>query len=435
MSDFERHFEQHFFEVDDFFDLEDEWKQQLNRELDAAKSDPERDFFYQYPPEKPKMAIGEYVASQGFNVPIIGSQEEWEEAFDSDLAMIRSESSDDYAGMSGIMSSKVLGKYDRHRPDDSDPERFRNRFWGLVREGLRSGELSPDEYMKLFVWGETAIHTQEQASRARVPLSLSYGTSTSLWRYVPGTNIRMFRDPNVEQKYFLGVTPDEGFVAGYEVEGDSLSSTIDQERASSPIDVAKLVDFYERIRALPLFDTTQAPLLEIQQDENGELHFLQYFRTGHKVELTEPFDLPEGENVIRATDVRGVTSPDGERMRLYISPNFYTTRMDKQGFYFDMLYHQGLLEQYLCSVGRVAVHEVYISMKDNHFNSSPVFRPQVGMGLMDLKGGVDQARMLVNVTRDRFHEHDTNAYINTVVTSNGREATIESDWELHEEAN
>jgi hypothetical protein len=108
--------------------------------------------------------------------------------------------------------------------------------------------------------------------------------------------------------------------------------------------------------------------------------------------------------------------------------------MENQGYYFDMLFHDGLLEQYLCSVGRVAVHECYISLKDNHFESSPVFRPQVGIGLAEVKSGVEQADYLEGVSRERFRKYDTNAYINALVTSNGREATIESDWEVHEEA-
>lgn len=428
MRDFERHFENFFY--DDYAEIENSWKHQLQEELAKAESNPEFDFFHEYTPAKPKLAVGEYVASQGFNVPLINSQEEWEQAFDEELAMIRSERYDDYAGMSGIISSKKLTAYNRLRAAGTNPDNFNNRFWDLVNEGLRSGELRPDDYMNMFVWREYVVRLQQTTSLARVPLSLAYGITTSRWRYVPGTNIRMFRDPNVEQKYYLGVTPDKGYVLGYQVEGEELQATIEQERADRLIVVTDLVDFYEQIRSLPLFDTTQAPLLEIQQANDGQLHFLQYFRTGHKVDYTEPFDLPEGETVIRASDVRGITSPKGEKMRLYISPSFYTPDMDQQGFYFEMIYHPEILKQYLCSVGKVAIHEVYISLKDNHFDSSPLIRPQVGMGLWDAESK-DRVQYLKQVSRSRFHEHDSNAYINSVITSNGREATIQSDWELH----
>lgn len=51
---------------------------------------------------------------------LISSRNEWEDAFDNDVAMIRSEHPDDYAGMSGIMSSKVLDEYNRLRPTDDN---------------------------------------------------------------------------------------------------------------------------------------------------------------------------------------------------------------------------------------------------------------------------------------------------------------------------
>ena len=45
------------------------------------------------------------------------------------------------------------------------------------------------------------------------------------------------------------------------------------------------VQVFDEERALPRFDNHQTPLLELQLDKEGDLHFLQYLKTGHRLEV------------------------------------------------------------------------------------------------------------------------------------------------------
>jgi hypothetical protein len=85
-------------------------------------------------------------------------------------------------------------------------------------------------------------------------------------------------------------------------------------------------------------------------------------------------------------------------------------------------------------VGSVIVHGVYVSFKDNHFNSAPLYRPEVAMGLTGSQG-IENAkglRDLVRIAQPWAYDKSTkrrHVYVDAHVTANGRQATIESNWE------
>src|SRR4051812_23607423 len=65
-----------------------EWNDQNARQQHEAVAkglaldNPNLDFFIKYTPRQPKLEIGAYVLSHGFNVPLIRSPEEWRTALE-----------------------------------------------------------------------------------------------------------------------------------------------------------------------------------------------------------------------------------------------------------------------------------------------------------------------------------------------------------------
>lgn len=410
-------------------------------ELDAAvHRDPERDYFSEARPLKPKRAVGEYVAAHGFSVPLIHDHAEWTTAVDANQAMIRSERRQDYEGFSGLLASQIIGPDARLSPLlFSSSADFNEALGGLLVTGLRSGQLSAADYMRHFVWPIYEENLSQQLSELRIG-NIDFGyADVSLWRYVEGTNIRVFRDPTVEGRYHFGITPDEGYVLGYQFDQVDHDKIIDQESSSQPIQVRQVIDYYEAIRTLPRFDQRQAPLMELKLDNGGQLHFLQYLKTGQLIKPVDEFSLPAGNNLIRSDDVRGATNPSGEQIKIYIDPERVTKEMKNQAFFIEGNHFAGFREQYFSMIGRMIIHKEYISMKNNHFDSAPLYRPAVAIGLWSAGSGSEN--------RTKFSElqaiahgrtvYDRGiygaAYIDARITANGRQATIETDWQLKTE--
>lgn len=112
------------------FEYDLNWEGELNSKLHAhgltldevtqrAHSEPTFDVFaLAMPTDRSKHDIGRYVLSQGFDVPLIDSMAQWQQAIRSGEAMLRSDAARDYAGMCGLLASKVI----RLQPDVSIPE-------------------------------------------------------------------------------------------------------------------------------------------------------------------------------------------------------------------------------------------------------------------------------------------------------------------------
>lgn len=426
---------------DEFFDPELAWEREEEARRKAADAEAESnstfDYFERYRSYQPKREIGEYVAERGFKVPLIGNLEEWQQAVDDGTAMIRSEMSQDYDGFSGLLSSAVLTKEHRRLlPLGEISDDLRVQMEELVLDGLRNGDLSPAEYMRLFEWPANRDFIDGDANSIGVPSPLDSFPTASEWQYVSGTNLRVFRDPVVDGRYHMGTKPRSGYEMGWQVDQKQHGESLSYERMEREIPLRQVIEFYEEIRALPRFDNEQAPLIEAQFDNEGELHFLQYLKTGQRLRPTEAFEIPTPGGAVRARNVRGATAPEGKELRIYLAPDKITKHMRDQGFFFDIFRPNPFAQQCMSMVGSVVIHEAYVSLKGNHFETSPMYRPEVAMGLIGCEG-VENARKLreLMVLAHGRHINDRpqrgHAYIDAKITSNGREAAIESDWEPH----
>lgn len=440
-------------EFDDGWIEYDDDNDYLSREKIEAdqrsSSDPTFDYYDAHRPQQPKFEIGQYVADQGFSVPLISDQAEWEKAFDDGTAMFRSEMPQDYDGLSGLLPSERLSRSYAHEWAKANGEFVRDLGQVVIR-GLRSGELSPSDYMEMFRgqylnWPHIeAAHTKSAAYFGALDQLNMYNTSVSKWRYVEGTNVSVFADPHVEGRYHFGVlpfypeNPDRyRSIGGYQFDAGEYDTPQQFRKHDVPFVARPFVEFYEQIRNLPRFDNTQCPVLELQQDPDGNIYFLQYLKTGQKQQLTEAFDLPSSDETLRTLNVRGVTSPNGNNMRMFMAPNLLTKGMEGEAIFCGLIRPRGIEVQFASRAAAFILHEAYISFQDNHFDASPLYRPPLAAGLSDCYHSPEPVLQKVGEIVDEAlftkvspFSREVVPYIDIKVTSNGHEAAIESDWDV-----
>lgn len=431
-----------------------------------AISNPEFDYFKEAQILEPKLEIGRYVLDQGFKVPLIEDLDDWKQAFDDNQAMIRSELEQDYDGLSGLLSSLRILKDQWSPVSTSNLQTLRNnlnqdfnqdnqpyydQLKTLVLEGLRSGHLHSLDFMHEYQgyqnWSAQLYHLAELASSCSYRLNLDlFDCSTSLWRYIEGTNVRIFGDPNVEGRYHFGVLPSFEIdnmpaVGGYLVDRDQYDEPQYFRKHSQGFIARPYIELYEQIRHLALFDTTQAPVMEIVKDANDDLHFLQYLKTNLAYFPTEPFNLSNDQETLYLNNVRGATAQAGQSMKLFISPQHLKEGMRHQAIFYDATYYNKLAIQ-IASVyfADLVLQEAYISFQNNHFESSPLYRPSLAAGLDGASDKTDpkllqHLQTIFNQERQRYWDEVAQksvGYFDIVATANGREMAIESDWQLQE---
>ena len=427
----------------------------LPADSDKQKSteyEPVFDYFKENPPRKPKEVIGEYVASCGFNVPLV-DYDDFKKTLEEGVLMFRSELEQDYDGFSEVLSSarlyrdNMIFELTNNRGYYTGIEFYEN-FVDLTLRSLASGELDPIEYMDRlraqYSWEHSSILEQAEKYGYENYFHINR-PEVSFWRFIEGTNIRIFGDPNVEGRYHLGVEstqspylettpyPGPGY---YQINaGEYDQPKWFRKHDRQPFIARSCIDFYEKIKELPKFDTTQSPVMELQIDEEENLHFLQYLKTNLPIEYVEAFDLPKLKNALRTRNVRGITSQTGKEMRLFFNPSFFVEGMEGEAIFHDPLSRFSTNDYYLQFASRLAgfiLHSTYISFQDNHFDSAALYRPELAAGCSDLEGTHEDVFKRLNeiVDSTRAYGGQIVNYLDIRVISNGREAVIESDWVL-----
>lgn len=462
-------------------------KQQYSELRQRALEDPTFDLFEHFMPTgKPKHDIGRYVMRHNVRVPLISSMEDWQSAMVEGVAMLRSELPQDYDGYSGLLSSLEVGTEVRY---PIGPDGYEDRPWDGQRrvegpvyqrptvhygwrgesrklssekakqhdlfmvEGLLDGSIDPAYVLEVTDWSaDMAILAESAASwRYAMPLgwqSLHLDASASRWRYVPGKNLKVMRDPVVEGKYYVGVTNthhdiwllqegrDSPDMAAYHNKADHFPAYhggFNEAARLQPeytLPTKAIIDTYEKVRTLPYFDHSQVPLMELQYGQDGQVYFLQYLKTGRTLNDPGAFPLPSGENVVTIHDVSGATEATGEKVRVYLDPPVFTRSMENQAFFMRDCLASGMHVQAAAMMAKVCIQDYWLSFKDNHLSSAPLVRPQVAIGLLDEVGEGSEKFAEVAGSRFNFRRIDDVKYIDAIVTSNGRAATIESNWDV-----
>jgi hypothetical protein len=443
------------------------WDKEQHLRASAASLDhPHIDYFDHFlPTNRPKHDIGRYVMSKGIPVPLVNSLQEWQHAILTGNAMLRSEHAQDYTGYSGLFRSVVLEKYGAgndtwsqftnegifsefhphtYTTGSGSPD-FVNELKRMFAKGLWEGSVDPAAYLRL-VQGNGP--TDYRSSRFGIPsLNISNNEiDASRWRYVEGVNIRIMRDPVIEGKYYIGGRDPHHH---WEVTGGRNSPdlcALDKMDYRLGGDVTpeytlptnQIVDLYEQVRMLPYFDIRQAPLMEMQYGDDGVLYFLQYLKTGNVLHEASDYTLPINDQTVTVHNVKGSTDQEGRKVKIYLDPQHYARRMEAQAIFAgEDLSRNAVALQHLCMMGTIAICNTHLSFKDNHFSSSPLTRSQVALGLHD---GVGEAKRIfdrlsakIDVKKIMGQGAIKNYYLQALIRSNGRKATIESDWQIREE--
>lgn len=459
------------------------WSLEQNQAIaDQAVADPTFDYFDALPAhvfDRPKYQIGRYALKNGVSVPLLRTQAEWERTFQSGRAFLRSERHEDYTGPSGIDKSIFLspsylypstaavppellernyegyslsrGRWTNivgperqliHGPALVDDPGINFSLQQTLMNGLKNGQVGFNEYAAL---QHRDIYGQ--------PIHRRPGLTFSPWRYLDGINLSIMRDPVVEGRYYVGHTGTHHYV--WRVDDGSNSADLMAMRDSSlhfkaqhnllspedyawyhePIDyvlpTAALIDIYEAVRTLPYFDQRQAPVMEMQYDQ-GKYHFLQYLKTGRQLGDPGEFKLPAGPGIVRNTSVLGATSPEGERIRIYLdsTPGGETPA---EGYYVT---HNLAYKQRVAMGARAIIWDHFLGMKTNHYDGSFLTRPPLVFALWGGGGELEAAINKVSGEVSQIHRDSQQQgrrpayYIEATLTSNGREGTVESDWQI-----
>lgn len=437
-------------------------REQYDDHLQQALADPEYDFFNNVYHPLPKRDIGQYVASFGIPVPNITSQQQWEAAFDVGHGMLRSEMPQDYAGYSGILESKRLTEpdfenYDYHLakapveiPQLSVPKLGTRALEATLKleltSAMRAGQLHPGQYMKHLGSDYGLGFGFSRAIDKGIPIShlsnsFECGVSASFWRYVPGQNITVFRDPVKPGHYYMrGNSSNHAFEVSPEdidepriFRRDGHYSEPRTTEAGYTFPTQRVIELYERVRSLPLFDSRQLPVMEMQYGDDGVLYFLQYLKTGNTLSEGKKFEIPKGQNIVPLTEqVRGETAAEGSRHRLYIAPHHWAKRLVGQAVFLDVWNSSAddLFTQHLCMKAAVMMTNGYLSFKNNHFDDALLHRPGVSIAFWRDKDLINNRIKAVSqeFRTDWDPPYQDLKYIEATIWANGFEAGIESDW-------
>ena len=384
----------------------------------AAENRP-LDYYEKLPAYQPKRQIGEYVAENGFNVPLIRTLEEWQKAQRLGKAMLRSELIQDYDGLQGVLTSSVI----------DTPKQWRYPVENMLLRLVRSRRIAEGEYMKQAFWQRDSVSYYSQVAEMGLPpryvlnsMDL-YDPDLSHWRYVPGLNIKIFRDPNVDGRYHIGTQSNQPpSKSSIYVEPENYGDEIHGKYYKKSIAAGRLIEEYEAIRALPRFDQTNAPFMEFQLDRRGRLHFLQYYKTKHAVTPTAAFELPgDGDNF---SYVRGATQPEGLTTRIYINPQTVSERIIGQGCYIDS--SRGSIREVMLSRLCKVILASSVNLRGNHASTALLYSPDVSICTWQ-RGGSALTQLAESLWR-RQDKTGTNAFIDAHVTSNGHAAVVNSDF-------
>ena len=189
--------------------------------------------------------------------------------------------------LGGEYENEVLESINLTVGRDKERHIYSFKLGQMVLEGLRNSYLGAEtyaDYLRFHLgWGEQfrrMISTTNSRGRIEdIIKAIGYSWAVpfaSCWRYVEGTNVTIFADPNVEGRYHFGVTPPgrHAMVGSYTFDtGEYDQPKTFRKHLNDPFVAAPYIEVYNQVRGLPLFDTTQSPVMELQGSSNGQVYF------------------------------------------------------------------------------------------------------------------------------------------------------------------
>jgi hypothetical protein len=217
-------------------------------------------------PGQPKRAFAEYAGSAGFHQAEIFS--DINAALNSGEPIVARSEHPAELLYSGLGESHFYFPEGRPRQRNDFVDRLRQlaetlndpdrTYYSLCEGGLlgRMGYIEAERWRAEAAGVAGISSTQEDRNAFADQHSLSY------WAVAPGDNMFMVGDSGRPGRYFVGnMTGDKDLVI---IDGEEIAERLWLPEEESNIrDGAKLVDFYRRIRTLPILDKDNIPLVEL----------------------------------------------------------------------------------------------------------------------------------------------------------------------------
>lgn len=330
----------------------------------------EVDYYLTHRPRQPKRVIAEYVSRNGVLVPRIFDT--LAEALQADTFFIaRSEHTQDYDGVSGLLTSKVIKK---------------GSTWGLVKK-------PQEEFEAKLRTKDIGVVETYCSMYGLDPKSFVDSTSYSYWEYIPGVKRVVAADSAILNRYHIfSYMPSDSTQDGvnhYTILEDGktvLSASYDLEPEYSQAFPA-LIEVYDRVRHLPNFNPKNCPVMEMKTYQ-GQIYFLQYL-------LTQPFkpaafvlDREPKADEIEAILVRGVTGSEGRIYQVKAGcalEEFEDWRLDGVEASLDTyqfeLYHEFTSKQRQAMFITSDMAKVTTEVNTRHFMRSKLFKPPLSVVL------------------------------------------------------
>src|SRR3989344_2761350 len=320
---------------------------------------------------QPKRTIADYVEQNGILVP--RSFDSLQEARRSHKRiLLRSEHSQEYDGVSGLLDSFALSSSHFLVKGLVSAEEIKQRYFDRKDdcEG-RGGFSSYGIYCKLLGLNQAEFRRQ---------------TSFSIWEALPGFNRTVVADSAVEGRYHIMTMSKDwkNRLHSYTLvdNGAEIKDYVNPLPEELRKGLSELIETYEKIRTLGRFDNNHCPIMEFQTFR-GKNYFLQYHRTRDfsPAGFTLDRGLQEGE--IEIPFVRGATSKEGGvfKVTVYYSGDLFFNPEDEDGsfdfhrntIFSDLQYRKRRLQ--VRSEAFVASELDALAV--GHYPRSRMFKPEV----------------------------------------------------------
>lgn len=374
-------------------------------------------------PLLPKREIGDYVESQGFDVPkrFDTLDDALEVIHTGGTILLRSEHPDEYAGPSGLADSWVISPESlikeptRWSDVDIDQEipLSADRAWisGSMSDGPGAGDLielilrssleTPSEKTLERLLRLAAQHKplQRYADLTKRSIDqLMAESGFSFWEYIPGMNVSVIADDTIDNQYHIFAHKEENrrSVHGWRIanEGGEPIGLSSDNGVLDPDTVRTVIETYEAVRNLPAFASGHCPMMELQIDASGNPWFLQTHRTRDFEAATNQLDLsdfPESQGWQPAELVRGALAEpktlqmaiwypkgdgDGKAWNPVALPDHEDASSDK---HYDIALSEILSRRRTAFIGNASSQHLYASIAARHDSRSKWFKPEVAL--------------------------------------------------------
>jgi len=386
--------------------------------------------YYIENPEKlegqPKRAIGDYVANNGILVP--RRFDSLEEARRSHRAvLLRSEHSQDYDGVSGLLDSFRLS---RRMFDVSDPYKGGNKEFSP--RGIDSIEDIKGLYFRFKESCDEPPNYKEYCKFLGIDEDkFKQDVSFSIWEAMGGINRTVVADSAIPDRYHVRSYINEGnrFYFNHTiVERGRLIQEFIMKLPSEFMELGKLIETYEAVRNLERFDPNHCPIMEFQT-HNGKDYFLQYHRARDfsQSEFALERELKDGESEVMF--VRGTTPEEGMDCKVTvcyaIEKELDSDPKIEDGSYDfncdEIISELRVRNRKVQMINSKRLETEFLKFVGIHMRNSRLFKPQVSI-IHDIKD-VLHGESLSDYSKMSLS--GKNSYLDLHIVSDGRRAFVQ----------